>query len=210
MSETNTTAVSASTGHALQISLFVITTAYTVVYFVMMVLDFALREKYTMQNGGTMMGIYVALIGAYAGHKEWQRWTGSDLRSLWGSWFVYAWFSFFLAAFIINNVWPAFELPKDLSKVCLEVLAFLLGSKISKSFYETRKAGEKGEKGEEKYETRSKQIITFIEGNEKITAGDVKKMFGVSKATASRILTEMEESGKIKQQGEKKTAYYVL
>ena len=87
--------------------LWPLTTGYTLLYFAMMVADFALRDAFTMPPG--MMIVYVALVTAYAGDKEVRRWTGKALPSRWGSVFIYIWFVFFAVAFTLQAINPTFK-----------------------------------------------------------------------------------------------------
>jgi len=50
-------------------------------------------------------------------------------------------------------------------------------------------------------EENKEKILEFLKGNEKITNNDVEKMLGVSDATATRYLNELEKEQKIKQIG---------
>jgi len=62
-----------------------------------------------------------------------------------------------------------------------------------------------------KKEENKSEILEFLKGNEKITNNDVEKMLGVSDATATRYLNELEKEQKIKQIGTVgHTVYYRL
>jgi predicted HTH transcriptional regulator len=52
-----------------------------------------------------------------------------------------------------------------------------------------------------KKEENKIKILEFLKGMEKITNNDVEKMLGVSDATATRYLNELEKEQKIKQIG---------
>lgn len=186
-----------------QTVLWPLTTGYTILYLVMMVLDFALRERFTMPPG--MMYIYTALLAAYAGDKEVRRWIGKGLPSKWGSVFVYLWFIFFAVAYIVKAIRPDFELPADLSKVCLQVLGIFFGTKASGKIYEMTKADSDITKS---LATHEEKVLALIDERGSVSNKDVATFLGVSKTTAFRVLEKLEQSGKILQSGDRKSARY--
>lgn len=58
----------------------------------------------------------------------------------------------------------------------------------------------RSEKGRKKEENKGK-ILEMLKDKNKITNNDVEKMLGVSDATATRYLDELEKEGKIRQVG---------
>jgi uncharacterized membrane protein len=183
--------------------LFPLLTIYTIVYIGLMVYDFAAREAFEMPAG--MMTVYIALVGAYAADKEIRRWVGKETRSRKGSFFVYVWLLFFLAAFVIYSLKAEYTLPKDLLEVALEVLAIFFGSKASKKIYEM-----KTEKDAAKMLGREDAVIEAIKENGKITRRDVGELLSISSSTAWRLLEEMEKKGNVEQVGQHKDAYYII
>ena len=183
--------------------LWPLTTGYTLLYFAMMVADFALRDAFTMPPG--MMIVYVALVTAYAGDKEVRRWTGSALPSRWGSVFIYIWFVFFAVAFTIQAINPTFKLPDDLSKVCLQVLGIFFGSKISGKLYSMK---QEAKDFETEAGGREDKILAVVTEKGAITVGDAAKLLGLSSSTARRVLDKLEQAGRIKQEGVGRGVHY--
>ncbi len=177
--------------------LWPLTTGYTVLYLGLMVADFAMREKFTMPAG--LMVIYLALLAAYAGDKEVSRWMGRDLPSRWGSIFIYAWFIFFGAAYLVKTFFPSFELPADLSKVCLQVLAIFFGSKVSGRIYSMRAGKQEGNALE--FAGSEDKVMAIFDQTDKVHNSDVCRLLKVSSSTARRVLQGMETKGKITQLG---------
>jgi len=63
---------------------------------------------------------------------------------------------------------------------------------------------------EKEKEGRKEKILGIFEEKEKITNNDVEKLLGVSDATATNYLQELENEGKIKQVGKTgKGVYYI-
>jgi len=62
------------------------------------------------------------------------------------------------------------------------------------------------ENAREKEENKQK-ILEFFESQERVANNDIEKLLGVSDATATRYLDELEKEGKVKQVG--KTGKYV-
>lgn len=52
-------------------------------------------------------------------------------------------------------------------------------------------------------------IMQFFENREKVTNDDVQKLLGVSDATATRYLDELEKEGRVRQASAAKYTYYV-
>jgi len=58
---------------------------------------------------------------------------------------------------------------------------------------------------------RTEKIVALLGENEKITNNDVEKLFGVSDATATRYLDELEKEGVLSQVGEGgRGVYYIV
>lgn len=67
--------------------------------------------------------------------------------------------------------------------------------------------------GNQRVEKRKNKedIGDYLKRNERITNNDVERLLGVSDATATRYLEELEKEGKVRQVGETgKGVYYVL
>jgi uncharacterized membrane protein len=181
--------------------LFPLLTIYTFAYLGLMIYDFVAKEAFAIPSG--MMVVYIALVGAYAADKEIRRWLGKELAARKGSAFVYAWFIFFLVAFIIHSFKNEYTLPADLSKVALQVLGIFFGSKASKKIYEVKK-----DKKEQQL-SREETILEMIKENGKVTRKDVETKLNISGSTAGRILDEMEKKGIVEQVGQYKDTHYI-
>lgn len=59
-------------------------------------------------------------------------------------------------------------------------------------------------------EIGKEQILELLEKRQKIQNNDVEQLLGVSDATATRYLQELEDEGKITQEGGTKSAYYTI
>ena len=153
---------------------------------------------------GGMLAIYTALLLAYASDKEIRRWLGKDAPSKKGSWFVYLWFVFFLAAFVIHSFKSEFELPADLTKVAIEVLAVFFGTKASKKVYGMRQSKQ------EKTLSREEKVLVYLKEHQEAKNSDFQQILGVSESTVRRILNKMESKRLIVQHGDKKATTYTL
>jgi predicted HTH transcriptional regulator len=79
-------------------------------------------------------------------------------------------------------------------------------------YFSSRKknAGLIGKQVKVKQENKEK-ILSFLNRNEKVANNDIEKLLGVSDATATRYLEELEQEGKIQQIGTTGHAvFYVL
>lgn len=77
-------------------------------------------------------------------------------------------------------------------------------------YFAKRKNAHLSEQSKKKSENKEK-ILSFLSENEKATNNDIEKLLGVSDATATRYLQELEKDDKINQVGETGHAvFYVL
>ena len=116
--------------------LFPLLTLYTVAYLGLMAAEFLLRGVLMVPGG--MMPVYVALVGAYAADKEIRRWAGAAEAPRKGSFFVYLWMLFFLAAFLLRIFRPEFIMPEELGAIVLQILGIFFGSYASKGVFANR------------------------------------------------------------------------
>lgn len=183
--------------------LFPLLTIYTLVYMVLVILDFAL-SAFTLSAG--LMPLYIALTGAYAADKEMKRWLGFAPASRRGAGFVYAWILLYLVEFCVHCVKADMVLPAELLPVTLEVLAIFFGSRASKRLWETRsKTGTKG------LTPRHETILALFQpGGQQVTRRSVALALGVSDATALRLLSDLDALGSICRKGEGRAAYYEI
>lgn len=80
------------------------------------------------------------------------------------------------------------------------IIVAITGIIIGGYFGARKKTSLISEQSQQKQENKEK-ILEFFENNEKITNNDVEKSLGVSDATATRYLNELEMEQKIKQIG---------
>lgn len=128
--------------------LFWISAVYTVALFGVQAAEFATAGHFSI-NVTTANAFYLALLSAYVGGKEINRWTGDSgpedvssdgpqatehgPRRLRGEWFVGLWALFLLVAVLGSEIWPArFAYPKGLTLIAFEVLGFYIGSSASR------------------------------------------------------------------------------
>jgi len=182
--------------------LFPILTLYSVVYLGLMIYDFVAKGAFEIPSG--MMVIYIALTGAYAADKEIRRWTGNAPESKWGQVFVYAWFIFFLVAFVVRSFKTEYTLPADLSSVALQVLGIFFGSKASKKLYEVKSG-----KNPEVILNREQTVLEMIKTNGKVTRKEVMDALKISDSTANRLLAGLETKGTVKREGQLRGTFYV-
>src|SRR3989338_818431 len=176
--------------------LFPLLAVYTLVYLGLMVYDFAAKGAFTMPTG--MMGVYSALLVAYAGDKEIRRGLGKEEPSRYGSYFVYLWFVFFLVAFVIQSFKSEYALPKDLIAVVLEVLAVFFGSKASKKVYEMKQG-----QGAEAL-SREEKVLSYLKEHKEAKNNDFQQILGASESTVRRILNTMNPKASLSNTGIKK------
>ncbi len=184
--------------------LFPLLTFYTAAYLGLMVAEFVLCGAFALPAG--LMPIYIALTGAYAADKEIRRWAGVPEPPRKGSFFVYLWALFYLAAFIIRAFRLEFVLPDELGRVTLQVLAIFFGSRTSKFVWERR--GRTVTEAELPGE--GERVLDLIRARGRITNREVAEALLVSPASAKRILAALAAGGQIQLRGVGRGIYYVI
>ncbi|MCX6993577.1 MAG: helix-turn-helix domain-containing protein [Kiritimatiellaeota bacterium] len=185
--------------------LFPLLTFYTVGYLGLMAAEFFLRGVLKVPGG--MMPVYVALVGAYAADKEIRRWAGAAEPPRKGSFFVYLWMLFFLAAFLIHTFRPEFSIPPELDAIVLQILGIFFGSRASKYIWESRWADDRRQTTDDGGRDK---ILDMIKTRGRVTRREVMEQLGVSHSTAYRLLYALEQQGLIRRMGDNKGTYYVL
>ena len=113
----------------------------------------------------------------------------------------------YIAIIIVLGVWIA-SLVNKIKKLEKEGAVAESGKKeieeVGRALAEHNKAVQ------EKIEEKKGRIIAVLQERSRITNDDVQKELGVSDATATRYLDDLEKDGKIIQQGSQKGAFYVL
>ncbi|MBI2501232.1 MAG: hypothetical protein HYW02_07225 [Deltaproteobacteria bacterium] len=66
--------------------LFPLLTLYTLAYFALMLYDFVAKPSFDLPPG--LFAVYIAIVLAYATDKEVRRWTGKEMSTKKGTWFV--------------------------------------------------------------------------------------------------------------------------
>tara|TARA_B100001971_G_C18258868_1_gene584756 strand:- start:2821 stop:3117 length:297 start_codon:yes stop_codon:yes gene_type:complete len=90
------------------------------------------------------------------------------------------------------------------------VIGIIIGLLLSRGFKSPQIAKIVEERSSRKEENK-KKIVEYLKKNQKITNNEVEKLVSVSDSTATDYLQELEEEGKIEQQGkEGRSVYYQL
>jgi len=90
--------------------------------------------------------------------------------------------------------------------IIVAVVGIALGAYFARQGSGGLLAGQAKEKAENK-----EKILEFLRENEKIANNDIEKLLGVSDATATRYMNELEKERKVRQIGKTGNAvYYVL
>jgi len=89
--------------------------------------------------------------------------------------------------------------------IIVAVLGIAIGVYFARGRNGSLIAGQAKRKAENK-----ERILEFLREKEKMTNNDIEKLLGVSDATATRYMDELEEEGKVRQIGKTGNAVYYL
>ncbi len=90
------------------------------------------------------------------------------------------------------------------------IIVAVAGVVVGAYFARRRNGGLIGKQAKKKVKNKEK-ILKFLRENEKVANNDIEKLLGVSDATATRYMNELEKEQKVRQIGKTGNAvYYVL
>jgi len=90
------------------------------------------------------------------------------------------------------------------------IIVAVAGVALGSYFARKRNGGLIGKQAKKKVDNKNK-ILEFIREREKVANNDIEKLLGVSDATATRYMNELENEQKVRQIGKTGNAvYYVL
>ena len=99
---------------------------------------FVMKKSDTIANLASI--VYIAILGVYAGKKEFYRWRQQHYLSLhWGEVFVVYWTGLMLVTFVFS-IWNGLRLPEGLTATYVAVISIFALTKKSKSLYYKKKS----------------------------------------------------------------------
>ena len=99
--------------------------------------DFLNYGKYD-SIAGAVGATYIAILGLYAGTKEYDRWKGNHFSKYMGEYFVVFWTILligFLAIIVLSSNNPAYRLPAEIITIYISVLGIFAITQKSKSWH---------------------------------------------------------------------------
>jgi hypothetical protein len=139
---------------------------------------------------------YIALLTAYAGHRELRRWVADpeiiSERARRGELFVVFWWAFYLVALTAANHVASYRVPDGLLSLCMQVTAVFFGTLTSQQFYK-RKAVSPG--AGNTIPLRERVLKTLGEAQAPMSTGDLAIALGASRSTVWRVVKELEDQG---------------
>jgi hypothetical protein len=166
---------------------------------------------------GYMSTLYLALLGAYAGHKEIKRWTTTQPTLTYeenkfgrGELIVSGWIIFcaISISFWQMNIIP--RLPNELFRTTLQVVGIIFGTYTSKGIYSRVKGKRVKSITIEDQEGKSAEnmIMEYVKEHGKIDNKSCQKLLGINDDQAYYILSKLVREGKLLQDGKGRNACY--
>ncbi len=94
--------------------------------------------------------------------------------------------------------------------ILILIIIAIAGIGIGAYFARRRNGGLIGKQAKKKTENKDK-VLVFLRENKRVVNNDIEKLLGVSDATATRYMNELEKEQKVRQIGKTGNAvYYVL
>jgi hypothetical protein len=150
---------------------------------------------------------YMALLAAYAGHREIRRWSKDPAvmmeRARRGGLFVVGWWAFYFVTLTAANHVARYQVPAGLLSLCLQVTAIFFGTLASQQIFKGRAVGramsDAGGESNGSLEARILQQLTASKGP--MSTGELEKALGVPKATIWRMVQALKERKKVEWSG---------
>ncbi len=143
---------------------------------------------------------YVALLTAYAGHRELRRWVADpeiiSERARRGELFVVFWWAFYAVTLVAANHVVSYRVPDGLLSLCMQVTAIFFGTLTSQQFYK-RKAVSAGDGA-----SIQERILQALSGQKELmSTGDLANALGLPKVSVWRVVKALQEQGKVEWSG---------
>ena len=177
-----------------------------------------LKEPNKIQTSSLMSNLYLALLGIYAGYKEFLRWTGGPdgqevpeeqvKRFRRGELIVTFWVVLAVIGLSIWQLRLIERMPNELFRTALQALGIMFGTYASKGLY--GKAKKKSAETVMAESDARQKVIGYIKAKGSIDSEECRKECGLDRGRAYRLLEKLEKEGLIKSEGVKKGAKYVL
>ncbi|MBU0952040.1 MAG: hypothetical protein KKH91_04350 [Elusimicrobia bacterium] len=174
-----------------------------------------LAKPNTIYASALMSNLYLALLGAYAGYKEFQRWTDSaqpqDLpdaqttRFKRGELIVSSWIILAIFAIALWQLQLISRLPNELFRTAFQSFGILFGTYASKGLFSKAKS-----KDTKIAQDSTQKVIDYVKSNGSIDTETCQKFCLISRFRAYRLLKRLESEGTLKKEGAGKRARYVL
>jgi len=102
-------------------------------------LDFFTRHQFKA-SATAIAVIYVAILGTFAGQKEYFRWKNKYISKFFGEGFVILWTAVLAILIVIAFINQSYDLPDEMAIVYISVLTFFFVTWKSKTLKEQRLA----------------------------------------------------------------------
>jgi hypothetical protein len=151
---------------------------------------------------------YVVILAAYAGHRELRRWSNDPTvitqRARRGEFFVIGWWTAYFVAILIANHALRYRLPDGLFALCAQITAIFFGTLASQQVYRGKRSAAsdvgRGTTGGSSLEDRI--LVHLKDASRPVMRRELEEILGVSRATVTRSLDDLEKQGKVVWAGE--------
>ena len=179
-----------------------------------------LKAPNAITSSGLMSSLYLALLGIYAGYKEFVRWTDAStslsaeipqeqvIRFKRGEFIVSFWIVLTVIALMIWQMKIIARMPNELFRTALQALAIMFGSYASKGLY--TKSSKKKAEDQTLVNDNQGKVIEYIKANGSIDNEACQKVFNLDRGRAYRLLEKLEKQGVVKSEGTGKASKYTL
>ena len=174
-----------------------------------------LKAPNAITSSGLMSSLYLALLGIYAGYKEFVRWTSSEqevpeeqiIRFKRGEFIVTFWVVLAVAALTIWQMKIIPRMPNELFRTALQALGIMFGSYASKGLF--KKSSKRKAEDTKLAGGFSSKILDYISQNGSIDNEACQSLTGLPRYSALRVLRKLEKDRVLRREGKGKGIKYL-
>lgn len=187
-----TTAADAAPSRKLRDGLYPLAVFITAILLVVQSREFLLGDS--LRQPPYVPEMYLALLAAFAGDQEARKWNLQDDRyAIHAELLIYLWWLFFAVVLMAVTFTDSYHVPHELTRICVEMLAVLFGTKASQIFRD--KKGTAESRPQVHRPAAKQQILDYLADHPEITAAACATLLGLSDRQARTILSKLATEG---------------
>lgn len=144
---------------------------------------------------------YIALLTAYAGHRELRRWSQDPTviqeRARRGELFVVGWWAFYAVTLTAANHVAMYQIPPGLLSLCIQVTTIFFGTLTSQQLYKRKQIAGRAQNGTAMGSLTDRILALAGKRPDPLSLREIETELRVPRATIARAVAALLEQGKV-------------